>query len=70
MFLEFWQLGVLLVVFFLGLRNMYSTGKKEGFANGAEVAVDYTLLILQREKIIEINDFDEIRGLQDPKNMS
>lgn len=70
MFLEFWQLGILLVVFFFGLRNMYSTGKREGFANGAEVAVDFTLSILQKEKIIEINEFDEIRGLQDPKNMT
>jgi len=63
MFLEYWQLAVLLGVFYLGMKQLFEQGKRKGLDDGVELGMELTLLKLQQEKIIEIDEFENIRRL-------
>ena len=64
MFLEYWMIGILLGVFYYGMKNLHEVGKREGFDDGIELGMELTLLKLQQEKIIEMDDFENIRKFE------
>lgn len=55
MFFEWWMIGVLLVVFYLGMRDLWW----RGFRTGVERGVDSTLTSLHRDGYIHY-DGDKI----------